>query len=156
MHRSRVNHPGVEQGDITAARVLAQAAVAAGTNFLNTINSGGAIAPAATINWDSNTFTPKVSGNVLVMAGAYVQTSAVDVAVTFSLVRDRAGTPVTIGPAGKQDGGHVAEDAMATLIWIDAAVSLAAHTWSIVCAAASGTVTVPAANQIYVVLLELP
>lgn len=129
-------------------------------NFQFSLNSGGPIAPATSVHWTSPpfTFSQGGAGAALILAGMTVQTQAVDQAFSLSLIRDIAGSSFTLPPTSSMATGHVTPINAGVLAWIDTfRTPGSTHTYSIQAMNNAGgqTVTVPAANQAWMLILEL-
>ena len=140
------------QGELTKVIQALQFLIEIVSNFQVTQNTGP-IAPSGSISWDSNPFT-FFGENVLVLAGISVETQAADQAVQYALVKDSLTTLVSseADVSTKKFGQSV-------LAWIDQGnAGGSTHTFSITATNSTGgqTVTVPAAGQAWILLIELP
>lgn len=130
-----------------------------GNNLAQT--NAAPIAPSTTPHWDSSSFTPRGS-RVLVIATMTASknggTLAAGDGVTFSLIRDVGGTPVTVGgteraAAATVTGGDVV--ANATLAFIDTVTPSAAHTYSIEAAPSGGHTAGILTGEASIVVIDL-
>lgn len=149
---------------LNALLAIAQRKAASGLLAFSSLSNhqaqvnGAPIAPAATVTFTGNAMTARVSGKILVFGGIYVQSSAVDDAIGFTLVRNPGGGEVTVGPGAAQDAGHVNLDCSAMLGWIDSVVKGTSNAYGIRAHNNTGghTVTVPAPAEAFVIQIELP
>lgn len=115
--------------------------------------------PSATVDWTSSSFTSR-TGKVLVIGIATFSKGSGNLAdgdlVTFNLVRDIGGTPVTVGGQVRVGAVTAGSDvcAYATYAFTDSVTPQTAHTWSIQ-AASGGHTGIFATAEATIIILDI-